>query len=102
MENRISFNAELASLMWFHDEKEAKAMYGGVVADFKQLLAQFDSEMNTQEMPGADDMDSPGGLFGGFGQSNVERKFRIAMAVRQQIAMSLAEHAPDLAYQLFL
>ena len=34
MENRVSFNAELASLMWFHDEKEAKAMYGGVVADF--------------------------------------------------------------------
>lgn len=101
MENRISFNAELASLMWFHDEKEAKAMYGGVVADFKQLLAQFDSEMNTQEMPNADDMDSAGGLFGGFGKSKVERKFRIAMAVRQQIAMSLAEHAPDLAYNFF-
>lgn len=101
MENRISFNAELASLMWFHDEKEAKAMYGGVVGDFKQLLAQFDSEMNTLDMPGADDMDSPGGLFGGYGQSKVERKFRIAMAVRQQIAMSLAEHAPDLAYNFF-
>lgn len=101
MENRISFNAELASLMWFHDEKEAKAMYGGVVADFKQLLAQFDSEMNTLETPGADDMGPSGGLFGGFGQSKVERKFRIAMAVRQQIAMSLAEHAPDLAYNFF-
>jgi len=40
MENRISFNAELASLMWFHDDKEARVMYGTVVTDFKQLLSQ--------------------------------------------------------------
>ncbi|MEO6655636.1 MAG: hypothetical protein ABIO36_06095 [Pyrinomonadaceae bacterium] len=99
LENRISFNAELASLMWFHDEKEAKAMYGGVIADFKQLLVQFDSQMNATEIP---DDDSPtGGIFGGYGKSKVERKFRIAMAVRQQIALSLADHAPDLAYGFF-
>jgi hypothetical protein len=101
MENRISFDAELASLMWFHDEKEAKGMYGGVVSDFKQLVAQFDSAMNTASTPGDDDMDSPGGFFGGYGRSKIERKFHIAMAVRQQIAMSLAEHAPDLAYNFF-
>src|SRR5207253_10765354 len=35
LENRISFNSELASLMWFHDDKEARAMYGQVVAEFK-------------------------------------------------------------------
>src|SRR6476659_7077803 len=46
MENRISFNAELASLMWFHDDKEARAMYGAVVSDFKQLLSRLDAEMN--------------------------------------------------------
>src|SRR6476660_5449093 len=46
-ENRISFNSELASLMWFHDEKEAQTMYVDVVADFKQLLAQFDMQMNS-------------------------------------------------------
>ncbi|MEP6946488.1 MAG: hypothetical protein ABJA02_11270 [Acidobacteriota bacterium] len=101
MENRVSFNAELASLMWFHDEKEAKAMYGGVVSDFKQLVAQFDAAMNSAATPGDDDMNSPGGFFGGYGRSKVERKFRIAMAVRQQIAMSLADHAPDLAYNFF-
>ena len=100
MENRISFDSELASLMWFHDEKEAKAMYGGVVSDFKQLLTQFDSQMNSLEIP--DDDDSPsGGIFGEYGKNKVERKFRTAMAVRQQIAMSLAEHAPDLAYNFF-
>ncbi len=101
MENRISFNSELASLMWFHDEKEAKVMYGAVVSDFKQLLSQFDSQMNSLDSPGDDDSYSSGGLFGGYGKSKVERKFRIAMAVRQQIAMSLAEHAPDIAYNFF-
>ncbi len=101
MENRISFNAELSSLMWFHDEKEAKAMYGGVVGDFKQLIAQFDSQMNSAQVLTDDDAGASGGLFGGYGKSKVERKFRIAMAVRQQIAMSLAEHAPDLAYNFF-
>ncbi len=101
MENRISFSAELASLMWFHDEKEAKQMYGGVVADFKQLLSQFDAQMNTLSMPEDDDLGGGGFLFGGYGRSKVERKFRIAMAVRQQIASSLAEHAPDLAFNFF-
>ncbi|MBK6750629.1 MAG: hypothetical protein IPG67_11630 [Acidobacteria bacterium] len=101
IENRISFSSELASLMWFHDDKEAKAMYGQVVLDFKQLLTQFDAEMNTAADPSNDD-EGGGFLFGGRGQTKIQRKFRIAMAVRQQIAMSLAEHAPDLAYNFFV
>ena len=52
MENRISFNAELASLMWFHDDKEARVMYGTVVTDFKQLLSQLDSDMNSPASAG--------------------------------------------------
>ena len=102
MENRISFSSELASLMWFHDEKEAKAMYGGVVSDFKQLLAQFDAQMNIGSGAVDDDESESGGIFSAdTGRVKVERKFRIAMQVRQQIAMSLAEHAPDLAYNFF-
>ncbi|HMT08825.1 MAG TPA: hypothetical protein PKA82_12540, partial [Pyrinomonadaceae bacterium] len=99
MENRISFSSELASLMWFHDDKEAKGMYGQVVSDFKQLMMQFDGEMNLA----VTDEDEGGGgfLFGGRGGNKVQRKFRIAMTVRQQIAMSLAEHAPDLALNFF-
>lgn len=102
-ENRISFNSELASLMWFHDDKEARVMYGGVVSDFKQLLAQFDAEMNSAAVnPDDEDRGGGGGMFfGGGGRNKTERKFRIAMAVRQQIAMSLAEHAPDMAYNFF-
>src|SRR5436190_17353368 len=98
LEKRISFNSELASLMWFHDENEAKSMYGQVVTDFKQLLSQFDAQMNSVDDP---DDEAMGGFFGNYGKSKVERKFQIAMAVRKQIAMSLAEHAPDLAYNFF-
>ncbi len=99
MENRISFNAELASLMWFHDEQEAKQMYGGVVSDFKQFMWQLDAQMNTPVDP--DEEAATGGIFGGYGKSKAERKFRIALEVRKQIAMSLAEHAPDLAYNFY-
>ncbi len=100
IENRISFSSELASLMWFYDEREAKGMYGQVVSDFKQLMMQFDGEMNMSTSD--DDEGGMGGfLFGGRGGSKAQRKFRIALAVRQQIAMSLAEHAPDLALNFF-
>lgn len=98
LENRISFSAELASLMWFHDEKEARAMYASTIADFNRLLTQFDGQMNILDAPLDDD---ERGFFTG-AKSPVERKFRIAMAVRQQIAMSVAEHDADLAYDFFL
>src|ERR1041384_876165 len=65
LENRISFNAELASLMWFHDEKEARSMYGQVVADFKELLSHFDAQMNAPEQTEEDEYS--GGIFGNYG-----------------------------------
>ena len=45
IENRISFTSELAALMWFHDEREARAMYSDVINDFRQLLVGYDSQM---------------------------------------------------------
>ncbi|MBP6003495.1 MAG: hypothetical protein KA746_08695 [Pyrinomonadaceae bacterium] len=99
IENRISFGAEIASLMWFSDEKEARSMYGAVISDFKQLLSQYDAQLSSPQVPGEDD--EMGGMFLGGGRSPVERKFRIALAVRQQIAMSLAEHEPEMAYAFF-
>lgn len=100
IENRISFGAELASLMWFHDPKEAKAMYAATMADFKALLTQLDAEINFAQVANDDDFVSPG-FFGGGRRSPAERKLYIAMAVRQQIAMSLAEHDAELAYAFF-
>jgi hypothetical protein len=99
-ENRISFAAELASLMWLHDEREARAMYQQAIADMRFLLLQLDQQMAVPDMTGADD-GITGGMFGRAFSSPVERKFRIAMGVRRQIALSLADHDGDLAYEFF-
>lgn len=100
VENRIGFSAELASLMWFHDPAEARAMYASTIADFRQLLMQLNSRMAMGNMPG-DEESEMGGVLGMYGRSPVERKFRVAMTVRKQIAMSVAEHDADLAYNFF-
>jgi hypothetical protein len=102
IENRISFTSELAALLWYHDQKEAAAMFGTAVGDFKQLLATYNSQMNAF---GPLEDDESGG-FGAFMQEPTDRtriakKFRTAMGVRQQIAMSIAEHEPELAYNFF-
>ncbi len=99
-ENRLSFGAELASLMWPHDEKAARGMYASAINDFKLLLANIDAELNSAAMI-QDDQEMSFSLFGG-GRSTAERKIGIAMMVRQQIALGLAEHDPDMSYNFFL
>ncbi|MFZ1702101.1 MAG: hypothetical protein WBO10_11995 [Pyrinomonadaceae bacterium] len=101
IENRISFSAEMAGLMWFHDEKEAKAMYAATIRDFKQLLMELDTRLNMAQMPDDDDAPGLGMFFGGGGRSPAERKLRIAMAVRQQISLSLADHDAEMALNFF-
>jgi hypothetical protein len=102
VENRISFTSELAALLWYKDQKSAAAMFGTAVGDFKQLLAMYDSQMNAFGPINADEHVG----FGAFMQeptdrSRIAKKFRTAMGVRQQIAMSIAEHEPELAYNFF-
>src|SRR5215471_7703029 len=46
LENRISFTSELASLMWFQDEREARGMFAGVTTDFRDLLTQYNQQMS--------------------------------------------------------
>jgi hypothetical protein len=102
-ENRISFTSELASLMWFNDEREARSMYTTVVADFKELLAQYDAQMNSYGLTDDEENYRGGLLFMDepTARAITERRFRTAMAVRQQIAMSMAEHDPDMAYSFY-
>jgi hypothetical protein len=102
-ENRISFSSELASLMWFHDESEARAMYAGVINDFRQLLIACDSQMNQFGPKPADEPESNGPFFAAdpTERQKVERKFRITVGVRQSIALSMAEHDPELALGFF-
>lgn len=103
VENRISFISELASLMWFHDEREARSMYAGVISDFRQLMAQYDSQMNSYGIKPIDEPESYGPFFMGepSERQKVERKFRTAVGVRQSIAMNMAEHDAELALNFY-
>mgnify|MGYP006883217897 FL=1 len=103
LENRISFASEMAALMWFHDDREARSMYGAVVADFKTLLAQYDAQMNALDLAGESASTITAGSFvpEASERTKAMRKFRTASAVRQQIAMSIAEHAPELAFNFY-
>lgn len=100
LENRISFSAELAGLMWFNDEKEARQMYNAAIGDFRELLMQYDGQMNMI----SDGPDSPyeGGMFMDVtDKMRLTRRFQTAMQVRQQIALSMAEHDGDLAFTFY-
>ena len=104
LENRISFASEMASLMWFHDEKEARTMMNAVVGDFKQLLVQYDSQINASGIELGDGENYYGGFLGGGDQSDkarLMRKLAKAMSVRQQMAMSIAEHDPQFALDFY-
>lgn len=105
LENRISFSAELAGLMWFHDEKEARSLYLTVFGEFKELLVHYDLRMN-EFGPSEGDEDESAYRRGPFSgdvsdKAKLMRRFQTAMQVRQQIAMSLAEHDADLAFGFY-
>lgn len=102
LENRISFASEMASLMWFHDEKEARGMMTAVVGDFKQLILQYDTQL-TALGGAASEEDSFASMFGGDQneKARLTRKLTKATAVRQQIALSIAEHDPQLALDFY-
>ena len=99
LENRISFSAELAGLMWFNDEEEAREMFQNVIGNFRQLLAQYDAQLNALGIEPTEEDFMP---FGSSSRSKITKKFVKAMSVRQQITMSLAEHDPKLALDFFI
>jgi hypothetical protein len=102
LENRISFASEMASLMWFHDEKEARAMMNAVVNDFKQLILQYDARLIALG-GAASEEDSFASMFGGDQneKARLTRKLARAMSVRQQIALGIAEHDPQFALDFY-
>ncbi len=98
LENRISFGAEIASLMWFNDEKEARQMYQGVDADFRRLLLEFDAQMNDASAKDNDDDPTTDETVD---KARLTRKFQTALEIRRQISLSLAEHEPDMAMSFY-
>lgn len=102
-ENRISFSSELASLMWNVDEKEARAMFQGVISDFRMLLGQYDARLNAADLAKGGAVNYGGSLL--FGDDSeaakAQRKIRVAIMVRQQIAQSMADHDPQVALDFY-
>jgi hypothetical protein len=94
LENRISFASETANLMWFNDEKEARAMFQTVINDFRQLLTQYNAQAVTAGV--GVDMDENESYLSS--KNDISRKFSKALGVRQQIATSLAENDAQLAF----
>lgn len=100
-ENRISFNAELAALMWLHDEKQARAMFGNVITDFRQMLVQIDSQLNAQNFSDEDANSYSPFMRANNTKGKILQKLRKAMSVRQQIASAIAENDAVLGYEFF-
>lgn len=105
LENRISFASEMASLMWFYDEKEARSMMNTVIVEFKQLIAQYDSQITAAgiELPEGEQFYA--GFFGSPDQNDKTRLLRkltkAIVPVRQQITSSIAEHDAQLALDFY-
>ena len=102
LENRISFSAEIAGLMWFHDEKESRTMYQKTIADFRQLLLEINLQYNALDATEQTEEVYDDFLYGGTSsKSLLVRKLTKAMGVRQQIALSIAEHDAQMGYDFF-
>src|SRR6185503_1608659 len=89
LENRISFTAEMAGLMWFYDEREARAMYNGAIGDYRDLLAKYDAQMNALGLAPEESENQysvPSFMVEPTDRARLQRKFMTAMAVGQQIA----------------
>jgi hypothetical protein len=95
LENRISFSSEIANLMWFNDEKEARAMFQAIINEFRQLLTQYNSQAIAAGV--AVDADENAAL-ASTAKIDIPRKFFKTLNVRQQIAGSLAENDAQLAF----
>lgn len=101
-ENRIAFVAELGGLMWFYDEREAKQIFAGVFTDFRELLARIDVQANSiPENDGNSGYERSMFLTNYSDKMKLDRRFSTAIAVRQQITTSIAEHDPELALNFF-
>ncbi|MDQ3322908.1 MAG: hypothetical protein M3525_10845, partial [Acidobacteriota bacterium] len=74
-----------------------RAMYQTVFNDFRQLLAQYDSQSGASD----DTSDEAGNGAPLFGRNKAAQKLMKALNVRQQIATSLAEHDAPLALAFF-
>src|SRR6185503_17262425 len=101
MENRISFASELASLIWVHDEREARVLYNGVIDDYRQLVSQIDAQMNLLGPKPEGETIELFSMTEPSDRQRLARKFAVAVSVRASIASNIAERDPEMALNFF-
>ncbi len=106
-ENRISFTGEIAALLWYHDAAQGRQLFTATTDEFKSLLSLYNSQVNmyTEGDSGRTDV-RRGSMMGMLGteynaKEQADKRLRTALGVRQHIAMSLAEHEPEMAMNFF-
>ena len=98
-ENRISFSAEVAALMWDEDEKQARSIFANAAGEIIDIIRQIDQQMLIM---GAGEAQNSYSMFSEpTDRSRLTRKFMTAVGVRQQIAASIVELDPELAFSFF-
>lgn len=98
-ENRMSFTAEAAALVWLSNEQEGRNMFANAAGELIHVLRELDGQINTMEtVPANDTFDA---FLDPSEKHKVIAKMQRAMQVRQQLSMSIADHDPDLAVQFF-
>lgn len=104
-ENRIGFTAELAALLWYYDESQARELYSNVFQDFRSLAGRFDNELNMYgERESSDgEMSILYAMTPGKDQAYfiALRKMQKVLMLRSSIAMTMVEHDPDLAHKFY-
>lgn len=102
-ENRISFMSEAAALMWYHDDRQARPMFGWAVNEFKTLITGYNDRMNMLPPATRSGRGTRSFLFGAEPdeRSRLMRKFQVAIGVRERIASTIAEHEPVLAFNFY-
>lgn len=97
IENRISFRSETASLMWYYNADEGKRMFSEVTNNFVQLLGRYNAEINSYGgIKGEEEFYTS--MISGTERNKAIRRMGKAVAVRQQIALSMSRHDAELGY----
>lgn len=98
IENRISFNSELAGLMWFYDAAEGRKMFGEVTEDFVEIFNRYNAEVNSYGGV-KNEREFYSGRFSPTAKSRAISRMSKAIAVRQQMVMTMATQDAEFAYE---
>ncbi len=101
IENRISFNSELAGLLWFYDAKEGRKMFGELTEDFIEILNRYNAEINSYGSV-KNESELYTSRLSPTAKSKAIGRMSKAIAVRQQMAMTMATQDAEFAYEFII